>query len=336
MLIEGSLIATCQHVWREATRAAAGSPFFVVEIEYPRARVGGMPFRGTARLADSCEDIEIADPVPDLVLLEPDQIPSGVMTLQLAAQERLEVGRGYVHARLARTDPQGSVIWVDAFPKGQIDLRQTDDGLRQFTGEAPTGFWFTSGSSGSPVFLDDGQQLAGILSLSELGANEGRSQIHEAFLVPATTIRRFVSRRVARSAAEYKGIDPANVLSILNAIGLGEVPIAEIPAGVKEFVDANRPLALPFPASLRTRKELQQQIDALAPSQAEALAHEMQPALVGANALVQGLVRALDPRDTRFTDPVMAKLVLEAWVLMHENVTGLQTWADAIGRINPK
>jgi len=210
VLIEGGYVATCRHVCREATKVAPGSTPeepLEVELEYPRAREGGVPFRSPASLADACDDPQIADPLPDLVLLQPDQIPSGVMTLQLATQERYEVGTAYAHARLGRKDPGGSETWRDAFPPGKIDPRITDDGLRQFTGELPTGYWFTSGSSGSPVFLDDGQQLAGILSLSELGANDGESPLHEAFVVPATTIRRFVGAHAARPAAESEGID---------------------------------------------------------------------------------------------------------------------------------
>jgi hypothetical protein len=36
---------------------------------------------------------------------------------------------------------------------------------------------FEEGSSGSPVFLQNGEQLAGIIALSELGANEGERAI---------------------------------------------------------------------------------------------------------------------------------------------------------------
>ena len=75
-----------------------------------------------------------------------------------------------------------------------------------------------------------------------------------------------------------------------------------------------------FKASLPTRTNLQQQIGALTPSQVEALAREMQPALAGASTQIQGLVRALDPRNTRLTDPLIAKRVLEAWVLTDNDV----------------
>jgi hypothetical protein len=88
--------------------------------------------------------------------------------------------------------------------------------------------------------------------------------------------------------------------------------------------------------SLPTQRKLQQQIGALEPDQVEALAREMQTALAGASIQIQGLVRALDPQNTRFTDSVMAKRVLEAWVLRVNDVATLQTWADAINRVKPQ
>jgi hypothetical protein len=108
-----------------------------VEIEFPRTRKDGATARTSARLADACEG---KDPAPDLVLLLPDEMPSGVMTLQLAAAERFEVGSGFAYARLARTDPNGRDVWKYAFPKGEIDRNTTNSGLRQFTGELPQSY----------------------------------------------------------------------------------------------------------------------------------------------------------------------------------------------------
>src|SRR5262249_27911853 len=92
-----------------------------------------------------------------------------------ARHDRFEVGPGFAHARLVRSDPNQREVWRDFFPEGKLDANKTSDGMRQFTGTRPNGWWFTSGSSGSPVFREGGQQLAGILSLSELGANEGQT-----------------------------------------------------------------------------------------------------------------------------------------------------------------
>jgi len=95
-LIEGDLVATCRHVWRGATRAAAEP--LEVEIEYPRSRESRASARSPGVLADACEDL--VDPAPDLVLLEPTQIPSDVLPLQLAAQDKFETGSGYVQLGL--------------------------------------------------------------------------------------------------------------------------------------------------------------------------------------------------------------------------------------------
>jgi hypothetical protein len=144
-------------------------------------REGGKTFTSCAHVADECENI--LDPPPDLVLLQPDKIPSGVMTLHLATQEKFEYGKGFIHARIRRKDAnKDDVVWLEAFPKGEIDDRLTNKGLRQFSGNEMTQYWFTDGSSGSPLFLESGEQLAGVLSLSELGANEGKSPLHVAFI----------------------------------------------------------------------------------------------------------------------------------------------------------
>jgi hypothetical protein len=123
-----------------------------------------------------------------------------------------------------------------------------------------------------------------------------------------------------------------NIIKVLNntsGTAAGIVTGLTTPAVTSAFVHDE-----PFNISLPTRKELQGKIGVLSPSQVEALAREMQPVLAGASPQIQALVRALDPRNTRFTDPVIAARVLEAWVLMNNDVTGLQTWADAINRVN--
>jgi predicted negative regulator of RcsB-dependent stress response len=112
------------------------------------------------------------------------------------------------------------------------------------------GYWFSRGSSGSPVFVTGGQQLAGVLSLAELGANEGKSRLQEAFLVPATTIRAFVAKRAAMPVAATAGVDPAILQPIIDAFGIQDVPIAEIPARLKQAIDDMRARAAqPVPPS---------------------------------------------------------------------------------------
>ena len=87
------------------------------------------------------------------------------------------------------------------------------------------------------AFLDAGQQLAGILSLSELGANEGKTPLREAFVVPATVIRRFAARRAAQPVAEDKGVAPPDLQPLLDNLQTLGVPIAEIPALLRRYID---------------------------------------------------------------------------------------------------
>ncbi|HEV2099208.1 MAG TPA: trypsin-like peptidase domain-containing protein, partial [Stellaceae bacterium] len=164
-LIEGGFIATCRHVWDEASRAPVASQPEIV-VEYPRVREDGTTVTAPADLADACDDPRLIDPPPDLVLLQPAYIPSEAFPLQLATKEILETGAGYFHARVRRTDAEDREIWQQAFPGGTIDTHLTEEGRRQVTG-IPGQYWFTSGSSGSPLFLQNGQQLAGILSAAE-------------------------------------------------------------------------------------------------------------------------------------------------------------------------
>src|SRR5215467_6671060 len=181
-LVEAGYVATCRHVWRMATGAEKAEPNgpLRVEVEYPRAREEGGSVRRPAQLVDACESA--TDPPPDLVLLLPDEIPvAGVTILQLAS--RFETGRGYAIAGLIRDKLRDVKI------QGTIADHEDAEGRREFTGDNPNGYWFQPGSSGSPVFVDGGEQLAGIVSLSELGANVGKSRLHEAFVVPGTTIR---------------------------------------------------------------------------------------------------------------------------------------------------
>ena len=109
-LIEGGLIATCRHVWEEASRVPAGTvpeEPIEVEIEYPRARDGGVAFTSPAALADACDEPSIVDPIPDLVLLQPARVPGGAFPLHLAMDEKYETGPGYVHARVKEDGPAG-------------------------------------------------------------------------------------------------------------------------------------------------------------------------------------------------------------------------------------
>jgi tetratricopeptide (TPR) repeat protein len=240
-LVEGGYVATCRHVWRMATEGqikAQSSEPLEVEIEYPRSFKNDTTIRSIAHLAHGCE--EERGQAPDLVLLKPHDIPSGVMTLQTAAHDRFQVGNGYAIAGLRGLDQSNANTVRDIRIEGEIADHMAADGLRQFTGSNQQGFWSERGSSGSPVFVRHGQQLAGILSLSMLGANQGVSRIKEAFVVPGTTIRSYLIALVAAPVAKAKHIDLADLQPVLAALGAHDVPVAEIPDRLREFVEAAR------------------------------------------------------------------------------------------------
>jgi tetratricopeptide (TPR) repeat protein len=240
-LIEGGYIATCRHVWRDAIdpeNEVTGEPP-EVEIVFPfgakeKASDGGKltaPSR-RARLADACGESE--DSAPDLVLLQliaPLSVPDGVLKLHPAVG--LEVGPGRAHTYLISRNRYSAV-------DGTIDqVIDPEAGLRQFRGDQSRGYWFEKGSSGSPVFLDNGEQLAGLIALSELGANEGESHLHEAFVVPATTIHKYLAGRLAADQqAAKRGIDPDILKLILAKLGEQNVPDAEIAGRLDASIEA--------------------------------------------------------------------------------------------------
>ncbi len=123
-------------------------------------------------------------------------------------------------------DPNNSGAIRDLRVSGTIDDHINARELRQFTGNNPSSYWFTKGSSGSPVFIRNGQQLAGIISLSELGANEGESLLHEAFVVPGTAIRSHVSRLLAAPVAASRHLSRIDLQTILDKMQIGDVPLA--------------------------------------------------------------------------------------------------------------
>jgi predicted Zn-dependent protease len=88
------------------------------------------------------------------------------------------------------------------------------------------------------------------MSLSETGANEGETHLHEAFVVPATTIRAFLVRLQARPVAEKQGINVADWQPILDRLGEQDVAVSDIPARLLAFVEeAQNRAAKPVAAS---------------------------------------------------------------------------------------
>lgn len=202
-------MATCRHVWQMATAAmteeAQGRPS-EIEIEYPRSRLSGSVERSMARLADTYTETEYSS--PDLVLLRPDSVPSGVAGLRLARAERNEVGPGWALAGLVGRDPKKRGVPQDVPIYGTIDDRYKDtEGRRKFIGSDASDYWFELGCSGSPVFVGTGEQLAGIVSLSELGANQGKSPLRVAFVIPASTILPYLERLSANPLPRQRSAD---------------------------------------------------------------------------------------------------------------------------------
>lgn len=179
VLIEDDLIATCRHVWEFA---AQGSN--VVEIRYPR--VAGPESVTTAHVVDECQS---AGPFAlDLVLLRtrtPPPPPTVLLRAQVARKEHFEVGRGYAITWLRSKRTQREI-------EGKIAKFTNEKGMRAFTGDNPSSYWFEAGCSGSPVFTESGMQLAGIISLSEVGEDDEHSTVHEASVVPGTTMWSFL------------------------------------------------------------------------------------------------------------------------------------------------
>jgi hypothetical protein len=260
-LLEGGYVATCRHVWDKAVPTGLSPPNEPpeVEIEFTfgtkekadDADMYVVPAR-RARLADACEVVDgTASDVVFLALVEPHAQPKGVMWLQPAAHERFETGAGFAHAGLIGRDKANPGRVSDSRVRADIADFIDSEGRRQFTGGNSASYWTTRGASDSPVFLEGGQQLAGIMSLSETGANEGETHLHEAFVVPATTIRKYLTARLAADAqAEKRGIDPAKFQPFLAKLGELDVPddkIAErLDASVEEILTQ---AAKPVPAS---------------------------------------------------------------------------------------
>ena len=194
-LIEGDWVATCRHVGRMANtkNAESGAGPTKIEIEFPYAEVtSGAPFRSRVVRADECSKTK--GKPPDLVLLEPESVPEAIARLRPATHERFETGPGYARVGLIGRDKTDLRAVIERRVSGQIDTAKDGRGFRQFVGDNLAAYWSDRGASGSPVFVETGEQLAGILALSEIGVNEGKSPLHEAAIVPGTTIRLHLER----------------------------------------------------------------------------------------------------------------------------------------------
>ena len=231
-LVEGPYIATCRHVWRDADGEKNGG----VVVEFPRTLdEAGTAENASASLADACDHQK---PLPDLILLSVTTLPTGVMALTVAPEERFETGTARIHAFI----PSRS---RDVFVDGVIKSGTVADGLRQISGDASPAYWTEKGSGGSPAFIGDGMQLAGILRLSETGD----PPIREAFILPGSTIRRYLERLQMAQAAAKMGVNISILEQAIPGLDLTDTPLPEIPAKIAAAVAAITAKAAEAPAS---------------------------------------------------------------------------------------
>jgi tetratricopeptide (TPR) repeat protein len=234
-LLEGGYVATCRHVWRIAAPAGQKPE---VEIVFPRTRdKQGALVASRASMADDCEGLEVS--APDLVLLKPLDIPAGVEAVPLSRHRSSEVGAAYVLAGLMGLDENKPKFVRDVPINGKIaDYKDAAEGMRKFTGDNLASFFSDRGASGSPIFLENGHNhAAGILVLSVRGANDGKTHLREAFVLPATTIIRFLGRHLVKPVADELGIDLAILQPQIDGLcAQDHVPTSEFAAKLRENV----------------------------------------------------------------------------------------------------
>ncbi|MGO9418972.1 tetratricopeptide repeat protein, partial [Roseiarcus sp.] len=252
-VIEGEWVATCRHVLRMALAEAGetADALKVIEIEFPHGQdENGAPLRSRATWIDDCT--RLGGKAPDLVLIEPESIPDTIARLHPAMRELSEVGDGHAHVGLIGRDKANPSGLVDRDVSGEIRSGKDARGLRQFTGDKLAAYWTDRGASGSPVFVGIGEQLAGILSLSEIGVNDGKNALHEAAIVPGTTIRRHLELADFYRAASRLGVTPDDAAQAFKGLSAQGVPVSRMPDNLRRSVDEARARAAE-PAALTNR-----------------------------------------------------------------------------------
>ena len=235
-LVDGGFIATCRHVWQDAGGGAAGE----VRVKFPRYKDDqGVSIFASASLADACAGHPDKD--PDLVLLRPKQVPPSAMRLSIARAAPFEEGEGFVIAWLPSKSQEVRV-------EGNLSHHVGLDGRREFSHANQKKYWLERGSSGSPVFLKGGQQLAGLASLAEQGDEPQTSNLHEAFVVPGTVIWKFVERAVAALIARDAAAPVERFDSLLKFLGEEGVSAHDLPERLEAAIAAMRAHADERPA----------------------------------------------------------------------------------------
>jgi len=245
-LVEGDLIATCRHVWRDATfvEDAPDKPRVTVVAEFPHAiAADGEPVGRSAHLADDCR--RFGGREPDLALLEAEDIPNELTRLWPVGAENQESGKGFVRAGLKGLDANNPEVVFDRTVEGKIGLRD-GAGMRQFTGENLAAYWTDRGASGSPAFVEGSEFLAGILALSETGASKNRHVPREAAIVPGTLVRKHVEHVEFDRSARAHGFSPEEAKRIYDNLARDGVPVSRMPAKLRKLAeDARKQAAKP-------------------------------------------------------------------------------------------
>jgi Trypsin-like peptidase domain len=191
--IEQNLIVTCRHVWRDAGEHA--------KAVFPHVRREGAVAVSSLELIDPCRTSNGDD--PDIVLLRATKPPDGLLGLQIARYDAYETGTASALVQLPTRQTDREI-------QGEIGKHIDEKGRRAFSQLAATSYWLEKGSSGSPIFVAAGQQLAGIVSMAELGENPQSAPIREAYVVPGTIIWPFVKSVAERElGAEGRAVQQA-------------------------------------------------------------------------------------------------------------------------------
>jgi hypothetical protein len=188
--IEQNLVVTCRHVWRDAGEQA--------KAVFPHVKRNGVAATSPLELLDACKGREGDD--PDIVLLRASDPPDGLAELQVARDQLYEIGQAKALARLPTRNTDREI-------PGVIGDHVDDQGRRAFSQPVATGYWLERGSSGSPIFVGTGQQLAGLVSMAELGDEPQNAPIREAYVVPGTIIWPFVRAVMERERAQQRTIE---------------------------------------------------------------------------------------------------------------------------------
>jgi hypothetical protein len=188
--IEQNLIVTCRHVWRDAGEQA--------KAVFPHLKRNGAVATSPLQLFDACKGRDGDD--PDIVLLRAGDPPDGLTELQVARDQLYEIGQAKALARLPTRNTDREI-------PGTIGDHVDDQGRRAFNQPVATGYWLERGSSGSPIFVGTGQQLAGLISMAELGDEPQNAPIREAYVIPGTIIWPFIRAVMERERAQQRTIE---------------------------------------------------------------------------------------------------------------------------------